>query len=904
MKLKTFAPTKSRAQAMVEFAIVLPLLLLLLYGLLEAGRLLFMYSTVVTATRQASRYGSATGQGGDYTAIGGPDNSNVPRYQDCFGIRQAAQRVDFLNSFDNDDILIQYDSGPGTPIVDTCDGDADTDVEPSINNDSRIVVTVDGSFFPIVPRIVPFIERSVVNGNPIRAISARTIVIAISIEVTPPPGSGVPTAGTSQLALTMRAEPSTYAFPGEIITLYYDLTNNGAVEISGISLVPTHGGYTCPATTLAPGASMTCSGGYQITQADVDARSVTAQGVASGTDGTNTITSNTGTVTLTWVEQPRLQLAKSLSTEYATAGGTVNYTFTVTNTGNVPLTSIAVSDPQLGGVVAACAGDLPVTTSITCVVPYVVTENDVNRNPLVNTATATGLYNGQTITSDPATATLWTGPLFLSVSASPATITSAGQVITYTYQMINNTGVILYPPYSLSGQRGAEDCSANTGPIPVGGYILCSGSYTVTQGDMDSQTAPNALSRPLVNNVQATVCSETNNGNCPGSRRVTSNTREVSVTLARTPALTMVIAAATPNPATTLNTVITYTYTVTNTGNVTLTPSITDNRVGTVGCPGALAPGASFNCTGTYSVTQADIDAGSITNQATASAIFAGQTVSSASQSITVLTFVGPRIKLQVTPNPTTYTSAGDFIVYAYTMTNTGSVPIYGPFTITDSKVTSFDCNTATSPLGIGGSTYCVGSYAVTQTDVDKGSVSNSASVSASDGLQLVTSNSAMAVVYVPGAPTLTPTIGSGPTQAPTGAPTSVAACEAFTFVDSPAIAVPGTGGNRTMSMRFRNPNANAVTVENVVVSWNASGGAGGATLILEAASLNGTNFWTGSNDSGGPFTITPSSTLTIPGNNATSTILFTFGSNYQTKGNPSITINLSTPGCTPIRNP
>src|SRR5687768_13811077 len=171
MKLNTIAPQKSRAQAMVEFAIVLPLLLLLLYGLLEAGRLLFMYSTVVTATRQASRYGSATGQGGDYTAIGGPNNSDYPRYQDCYGIRQAAQRVDFLNSFDDINILIQYDDGPGTAVTDTCDGDADPDVEPSVNNDSRILVTVEGSFFPIVPRIVPFIERSVANGNPIRALS-------------------------------------------------------------------------------------------------------------------------------------------------------------------------------------------------------------------------------------------------------------------------------------------------------------------------------------------------------------------------------------------------------------------------------------------------------------------------------------------------------------------------------------------------------------------------------------------------------------------------------------------------------------------------------------------------------------------------------------------------------------
>ncbi len=123
MNVNKLTPKKNKAQAMVEFAIVLPILLLLLYGILEAGRLLFIYSTIVTASRQAVRYGSATGQGLDYTAQGGPDNSNVPRYQDCYGIRLAAQRVDFLNAIEDEDIIIQYDDGPAdtTPTT-VCDG--------------------------------------------------------------------------------------------------------------------------------------------------------------------------------------------------------------------------------------------------------------------------------------------------------------------------------------------------------------------------------------------------------------------------------------------------------------------------------------------------------------------------------------------------------------------------------------------------------------------------------------------------------------------------------------------------------------------------------------------------------------------------------------------------------------
>ena len=66
--------------------------------------------------------------------------------------------------------------------------------------------------------------------------------------------------------------------------------------------------------------------------------------------------------------------------------------------------------------------------------------------------------------------------------------------------------------------------------------------------------------------------------------------------------------------------VIAYSYLVTNTGNVTMTGPVTvaDDRA-TCDVPGqGLAPGASVTCTATYTVTQADLDAGAVMNTATA----------------------------------------------------------------------------------------------------------------------------------------------------------------------------------------------------------------------------------------------------------------------------------------------
>jgi hypothetical protein len=193
MTIRKFFGKKKPAQAMVEFAIALPVLLMLLYGVLEAGRLLFIYSTIVTASRQAARYGSATGVGVGVT---------IPRYQDCAGIRAAAQKVDFLNAFADTNIVIYHDEGPGTTQTPYCSGASDTSFTPNSGNINRIVVRVDGNFRPIVPKLVPFIQRTVANSNPIRAITARTILSSITIEVTVPGPTLAPSTPTASRTLT------------------------------------------------------------------------------------------------------------------------------------------------------------------------------------------------------------------------------------------------------------------------------------------------------------------------------------------------------------------------------------------------------------------------------------------------------------------------------------------------------------------------------------------------------------------------------------------------------------------------------------------------------------------------------------------------------------------------------
>ena len=88
------------AQGMVEFALILPILMMLMLGIVEFGRLIFVYASVTSASREGARYGSAVGD------VGG-----VSRYQDCDGIRNAALKAGKLAGLELNDIAIQYDDG-------------------------------------------------------------------------------------------------------------------------------------------------------------------------------------------------------------------------------------------------------------------------------------------------------------------------------------------------------------------------------------------------------------------------------------------------------------------------------------------------------------------------------------------------------------------------------------------------------------------------------------------------------------------------------------------------------------------------------------------------------------------------------------------------------------------------
>jgi Flp pilus assembly protein TadG len=152
---------KQLGQGVVEFALALPIMLVVIMGIVDFGRMMITYTAVASASREAARYGAAVGDDGDGT---------LAKFEDCVGIRETAQRV--ASSFivvEDANVTIQYDRGPGTAFYANCAPDPD-----AVQLGDRVVVHISATFKPIFP--IGFSEFDVISE------SRRTIVKEVVLQ--------------------------------------------------------------------------------------------------------------------------------------------------------------------------------------------------------------------------------------------------------------------------------------------------------------------------------------------------------------------------------------------------------------------------------------------------------------------------------------------------------------------------------------------------------------------------------------------------------------------------------------------------------------------------------------------------------------------------------------------------
>jgi len=178
---------------------------------------------------------------------------------------------------------------------------------------------------------------------------------------------------------------------------------------------------------------------------------------------------------------------------------------------------------------------------------------------------------------------------------------------------------------------------------------------------------------------------------------------------------------------------INFSFVVTNTGETALQgPVLVNDPKLVITCPDLnsignkndlLETNETIRCDHSYTLTQADLDAGAVSINAIAN--LGG--VTSAMSSVTAVTYKIKTLTLTKTANPLTFNQAGQNITYAYTIKNSGAESLSGQFSISDNKV-SVNCTQPTnSQLAPNQEMTCSGIYTITDTDVKAGKVTSTA---------------------------------------------------------------------------------------------------------------------------------------------------------------------------------
>ena len=425
------------------------------------------------------------------------------------------------------------------------------------------------------------------------------------------------------------------------------------------------------------------------------------------------------------------------------AGDTIAYTFAVTNTGALPLSGIAVSDPKIGAVTcpssSLASGESEICTADNL---YTITNADVTAGAVGNTATASGVPPGTTTpttsppssTSTPTEAPAPQVSLIKSGAASNGNTPplKVGETIAYSY-LVTNTGNVRLTSVAVDDPTlGSVTCPAIPAPgLAIGDSVTCTADavHTVSAAD---------VARGFVTDT----ATATGTGDTGGTSPPSDPSTEVIEAEAPAPEVAISKSAdvtpAADQDAAQLGDSIAYSYLVTNTGNVNLTSvSVDDPTIGPVTCPvvpaGGLTIGDSVTCTADapHTVTQADVDAGEVTDTATATGVgeAGGTSPPSDPSTVTVPTVdAAPGVSIVKTGTVDPPADQGgvlvdDTISYSYVVKNIGNVTL-STVSVTDPTAGAVTCPTPAPPgLAVGDSITCTADapHTVTQADVDAG---------------------------------------------------------------------------------------------------------------------------------------------------------------------------------------
>ncbi len=354
---------------------------------------------------------------------------------------------------------------------------------------------------------------------------------------------------------------------------------------------------------------------------------------------------------------PKLQLVKTASLAgTGVVNDVITYTFTVTNTGNVPLNTLSLADAKLGLTNLAVTPSTLAPAGIgTATATYTITQADVNAGEVKNTATVTGTPPSGPVVTDVSDS----GNELIDTNADPDTDPTndptvvpltplssirivksqtaiSGQTVgsTITYSLVvTNTGNT-----TLTNVTVTDANATITGTNPIlslapNGTATLSATHIITAADLLAGKVDNTAIATGTTPSGGTVTDVSDTGTDTAGNPITSpetvdgpdadtDPTNDPTTTTLTPANSVrIVKSQTSISGQTVGSTITYSLVVTNTGAQTLTNvTVTDANATITGTNPilSLAPNGTATLSATHILTAADLLAGKVDNTAIA----------------------------------------------------------------------------------------------------------------------------------------------------------------------------------------------------------------------------------------------------------------------------------------------
>ena len=466
---------------------------------------------------------------------------------------------------------------------------------------------------------------------------------------------------------------------GDLIKYTIVATNTGNVTLFDVEIIDSlknGNGNTLDIDTsawvkrdIAPGKEEIYTAFYQIDQDTADSGKVinTAFAKAVKPDGIAFV-SLADSVTVSMTATPSISILKKVenngTNDKMDVGETIDYTITITNTGNVTLDNITLTETLTDGkgivtdllneMTLVSINDATTTqTSITSLevgdkatynVSYTVTQPAMNSGKVTNVATVTATApDGTTLPTESSAeieSLMGQAPaMAVTKTASPTTDNFIlGDTITYTIRVENTGNVELTDvvvtdnalvdlageSLSLTDEPTYDGSGTFDGILSVGETVDFTATFTVNQQSINAGGVSNTASATAI---------------APDGESITEDSNTATSTITATASLAVNKSEVDPSVSKGLNDLIEYTITVENTGeiileNVTIQDDIEDkNGVGLSLISDPIFAGASENSPeGTlkvsevatykayYIIDQQAVDAGGVVNKVKAEA--------------------------------------------------------------------------------------------------------------------------------------------------------------------------------------------------------------------------------------------------------------------------------------------